>query len=435
MIDAAARARPAEASGNKLPDIQVLRGIFILSVLFCQLSICWTLIDKAPNKITMPLYLGVEIFFILSGFVITNSLVRDQFSGLRFFIKRVFRLLSVILIFLTPCFCLNSYFQASSYPQDTKDVLSVPRDSFIRQAFSRLGGYFILIETKGAYYNGAMWTLSVEDQFYVALALICLLMNALRSAKARLAGPIVLGAATLFYLAILTIRLCILAGIQVDSHAPAIPMYFTFRRFDFIALGIILAFVEPKIRQRLKTAFQDSGPFVVPFLLLIPVGLAAVAEPPRELSTAPVLHGLVFPIASALFGLLVLLAADKLAFPKQDGPVRKALWFLGDRSYAVYVFHYPAMVIAWLGFDRLFPTALSRAVGFSVAQAVLAILILLPLCELIYRKVELPLAEYGRRLARSLSTPIGAVTTAMEPRAQAATISIPLESYAPSEAA
>lgn len=435
MIDWTAKAKPAEAVGSKLPELQMLRGISVVGVLFCHLSILWTLIDKAPKKITMPLYLGVEIFFILSGFVITNSLLRDQFSGARFFIKRAFRLLPVILIFLAVCFCLNSYFQASSYPQNTKDLFSVPLDSFIQQACSILGGYFILIKTKGAHYNGAMWTLSVEDQFYAALALICLLTNALRSAKARLAGPIVLGSATLFYLAILTVRMCLLAGVEVESYAPATLMYFTFRRFDFLALGIMLAFVEPKIRQRLIRTFRDSGTFISPFLLLIPVGLAALAELPDAPPAAPVLHGLVFPVTGALFGLLVLLAANQMAFPKEGGRFRKAMLFCGDRSYTIYVFHYPAMAVAWLAIDRFFPMAFSSAVAYGCTQAVVTVLILLPFCDLVYRKIELPLSEYGRRLSRSLGASKAEGRPAMEIESQTATISIPTEPIARGKAA
>lgn len=434
MTDVAAKTRPPEAGGGRLPEIQALRGISVLSILFCHLSVLWTLIDKAPKKITMPLYLGVELFFIVSGFVITNSLSRDQFSGMRFFVKRVFRLAPVLLIFLGLTFCLNCYFQASSHPDDIKDLFSVPRNSFIRQAFSILAGYFVLLKTPGAYYNGAMWTLSVEDQFYAALALICLLTNALRSVKARLAGPIVLCGATLFYLTGLTIRLGILAGFPVDSLAPEIWMYFIFRRFDFLALGIMLAFIEPKIRQRLKRGFQDSGPFVAPFLMLIPVGMAATAEPPSNLQTAPVLHGLVFPLTGALFGLLVLLAANQMAFPGQGGRVRRALLFLGDRSYTIYVFHYPAMMIAWLVFGSLFPSALARAVGWDIAQALITLAILVPTCDLIYRKIELPLAEFGRSLARSLATK-DMRRSAPEAEPQPSVISIPVETSAPRKAA
>lgn len=435
MNDFANKSERAAAGGSKLPEIQVLRGISILAVLFCHLSILWTLIDKAPKKITMPLFLGVDIFFILSGFVITNSLSRDQFSGMRFFIKRVFRLTPVILIFLALTFGLNRYFQASSHSPEIKTLFSVSQGSFIEQALSILGGYFVLRKTNGAYYNGAMWTLSVEDQFYAALVLICLLANGLRSAKARLAGPIVLSAATAFYLLIFTVRMCILAGVPLDAKAPEVLMYFTSRRFDLLALGIMLAFAEPRIRSRLQNAFQDSGPFVAPFLLLIPVGLAAIAESAVNLADAPVLHGLVFPITGASFGLLVLLAANGLAFPKRNGWVRRAMLFLGDRSYTIYVFHFPAMVIAWLVFNLVFPNALARAVGWDISQAVITILILLPACDLIYRKIELPLAEYGRRLAHSLGAAKNEGRRAMQVEPVAATLPISRESCTESKAA
>jgi hypothetical protein len=85
------------------------------------------------------------------------------------------------------------------------------------------------------------------------------------------------------------------------------------------------------------------------------------------------------------------------------------------------------MAVAWLVLDRFVPIAFSSALAYGCTQAVVTLLILLPFCDLIYRKIELPLAEYGRRLARSLSTAKATMGLATEVESMAATISIPVE--------
>ena len=102
--------RPLE---SKISDVQVLRGICILFVLFQHLSISVTLFAKFPKQISMPFYLGVELFFIISGYVVTKSLQKDNFNGVKFLIKRVFRLIPAILIFLGFSYLVLSYVRQS----------------------------------------------------------------------------------------------------------------------------------------------------------------------------------------------------------------------------------------------------------------------------------------------------------------------------------
>lgn len=387
---------------GKLSEIQVLRGISILCVLFCHLSITWTLLEKSPSKITVPLYLGVEIFFVISGYVIANSLIRDQFSGLRFFIKRAFRLLPAILVFFALSFALNAYFRHSDYSDASKNLFSVSNREFLKQSLAVVGGYFVLLKAPASYCNSAMWSLSVEDQFYAALTVLCLASGCLRSYRSKLAGSIAWAASGLVYFLVMAVRIGVLLGLQVENWAPALLMYLTHRRFDFLALGIVLAFAEPRVRNKVRDLFRETGLFVAPLLLMLPFGLAALAEKGKDPTTAPILHGFVLPVAGLCFGLLVLLAASGMAFPATRGPIHKTFVYLGDRSYTIYVFHYFAFVLAWMIISRFCPAAFSNAVAYGCCQAVIAIAIMLPLCELIYKTVELPLARLGRKIAASV---------------------------------
>ena len=153
-------------------DIQVLRGIALIAVIFFH-----------SNERLFPLgYLGVDVFFVISGFVITplilqlleQDLTKDRFSNLRyFFINRYYRLapsltvsllLYVVLIFLL------------ANPADL--------ERFARQGIATL----LLVGNFGAYkYSGDYfssnpnalvhtWSLSVEEQIYIFLPLFLLVV-------------------------------------------------------------------------------------------------------------------------------------------------------------------------------------------------------------------------------------------------------------------
>ncbi|HEV7225876.1 MAG TPA: acyltransferase [Pirellulales bacterium] len=400
-----AAEQPPSRDHGKLSEIQVLRGISIVSVLLFHLSITPSLLEKSPSKITMSLFLGVEIFFIISGYVIANSLFRDQFSGARFFIKRAFRLLPAILVFFVLSFGLNAYFRHSDYSDDAKALFSVSNREFFKQSLAVLGGYFVLRQGPASYCNGAMWSLSVEDQFYAALTVLCLASGCLRSYRSKLAGPIAWAASGLVYLLAMAVRIGVLLRLQVENWAPDWLMYLTHRRFDFLALGIVLAFAEPGIRNKVRDWFRETGQFIAPFLLLLPFGLAALAEEVNYPTAAPILHGFVLPLTGICFGLLVLLAANGLAFPATRGPIHRAFVFLGDRSYTIYVFHFLAFALAWIVIYRFCPSVFANGIAYGCCQAAFSFAIMLPLCELIYKTVELPMARLGRRLAGSMGGP------------------------------
>ncbi len=57
----------------------------------------------------MPFFLGVEIFFVISGYLVTLSLSKDEFHGPHFFVKRVFRLMPAVLVFLVFTLALNVF--------------------------------------------------------------------------------------------------------------------------------------------------------------------------------------------------------------------------------------------------------------------------------------------------------------------------------------
>ena len=95
---------------NKIEDLQVLRGVSILFVLLQHLSITSAIFALTPKRIELPFFLGVEIFFVISGYVIYKSLLKDGFNPYVFIIKRFFRLIPCLFLFILFSFAVNYLF-------------------------------------------------------------------------------------------------------------------------------------------------------------------------------------------------------------------------------------------------------------------------------------------------------------------------------------
>ena len=142
-----------------------LRGIAILIVLFYHLGLNHFL---SPFGIFLNGRLGVDIFFILSGFLITTSILKEKINTgkiliKKFYIKRLIRILPLAYVFLITVFILNHFFS-----------LDIGLKSY-------LCGFLFL---KNMPVNGIhdhwtehLWSLSVEFQFYLVFPFLVLLMT------------------------------------------------------------------------------------------------------------------------------------------------------------------------------------------------------------------------------------------------------------------
>ncbi|NVO10793.1 MAG: acyltransferase [Bacteroidales bacterium] len=149
-------------------DIDGLRAIAILSVIVFHLKSTWLTGG----------FLGVDIFFVISGYLITRIIVTDletnNFSFAKFYLRRIRRILPVFFVVLITVLIFGALILI---PEDFFNLTKSAQYALVFFAnvfFSNEGGYFDLsVEQKPLHH---IWSLSVEEQFYLIWPLLLFLI-------------------------------------------------------------------------------------------------------------------------------------------------------------------------------------------------------------------------------------------------------------------
>lgn len=326
-------------------DIQGLRGYALTLIVMGHAGIHWF-----PGA-----FLAVDIFFVISGFLITGIILRQQeagkFSYLSFIARRVRRLMpaAVVTVFLT---MIAGYFVYSSadYEAVGKSALAAIF-SVVNILFWRETGYFdAAVYTKPFLHY---WSLSVEEQFYLVWPIV--LVVAARLGKRALATAAVI---SIFVVSLLGAEL-----IAYDRN-PAAAFFLTpFRAFEFM-IGAIVAVTGVKVTAKYWRELVYLAGLVLMF------GSMYVFN---EYDRMPGYLSLF-----ALVGCAMLIAAPgaKLSVLMLPRPVV----YLGNASYSIYLVHWPITAIL----------KYTVAVELPVTLQWAAVIAAYPVGLLLYHFVEKP---------------------------------------------
>jgi peptidoglycan/LPS O-acetylase OafA/YrhL len=375
---------------QKIQDIERLRGIAIVAVLLQHLDLPIAIFNRVglePHRRSF--WLGVELFFLISGFVVTKSFLAKQMSFFSFYIRRVLRLWPVLLVFFTLMALVNLV--NFKDPAQWGDLL--------HQIPAILFGVYPQWPGIHAGYTGAMWSLSVEEQFYLVAPLTLFLCARLFHNRVKASQWVFFGIVLLIGGVIrFGLHLGPLVGLHCFSRLPYLFTWLEDGKFDLLALGVILYFQNETKRRPVL----DRLP--VPLLRLLM--LAALLTPfviVYRLSTSldwncPAVRSYGMLVTALCFYLVVRLASqnrDLLRFGKRFDSV---LLYVGSRSYGLYVLHPPLLVLSILIIIRYAPWLPVRQIQFGLTEAGLFLLMTLPVVELTYRWVERPAIRLGARL-------------------------------------
>lgn len=349
-----------------IPAIDGLRGVAVTAVMLYHLGFSWI-----PGG-----FLGVDLFFVISGYVITrlllDSIARSGGLDLRSFYKARIRRLFPPLVFMI---LSTSIYIAIWAPETMRRFVS---DS----PFALLGGMnWWLVFRHTDYFDSIArppllqhtWSLGVEAQFYLVWPLILLLIL-------RYFGKSKIPGAALFIAAISGAAL-LLVSFKVDAAnaSQTSHVYFgtdTHSIGLFLGSALAVSWIPQNLKENVGSRAQDfiDGIGVFGF-----IGMIATFLFINERDAT--LYKLAFPLAG-IFGCAIITSIVHPA--SRFAPIlssKVAVW-IGERSYAIYLWH-------WVVFQVTRPTV--DLEGSAWALTLMRVLIVFALADISLRFVELPI--------------------------------------------
>ena len=358
---------------GKNSDIEALRTIAILTVVFAHAYAFFPM--PLPKLHQVQSYFdywgGVDLFFCVSGFIITKSLISEMAKGshsvfsafaVPFWIKRAFRLWPAAWFWLTFVLIASIAFNKSG-------EFGKPLENFVYQVWAMLhaanvyGFYCKAQAACGA--NQVYWSLSLEEQFYLFYPFI------------------------FFFLPrkwILASSLLLVAYLFPINRGGNIMGFF---RLDPILIGVSIAlWTEYRSYKSFEPTFLKNGLFSIPLTIGLVIALGVLGS--AKLAIVPQAVGFI----AVLSGLFVVIASYDNNYITNNALVAYLARTIGARSYSLYLTHIPAALFSK---ELLFRLHMDQIWQFALSGLVLTLLF----TEFSYRVVETPLRNYGRSIARN----------------------------------
>lgn len=316
-------------------------------------------------KIFHHAYSGVDLFFVLSGFLITGILLeaieKPGWLG-RFWIRRIFRILPLYFLYLGIVITLHT--------------LKGREGEVIMAAPASWWPYFVMLQNiQMADVNslgtwGITWSLAIEEQFYIIFPLL------LCFASARRYLP---------FLCMLAIVLSLVLRLHEGGHSLSI-FVLTPYRLDGLAMGAFCAWLVKKPSLWLK--FQER-PWIANSMVLLGLVLLSLITI-RTQKRAPIDH-LVFAFA---YGSLLLLVVARQQSVLALLLSRPTLCFFGAISYPLYLFH---ELCDW-AINQALPNS-TNSVLWILMIALLSTVLSVVVATILNNQIGKPMVRIGRILA------------------------------------
>lgn len=343
------------------------------------------------------LWTGVDLFFAISGFVIARDILQrldratthEQFwrESIAFWIKRVYRIWPSAWIWMFTIFVLSVLLKNTG-------LFAPPRTNFydftavVMQVYNFHMYACMAHQPSGVCGNGfPWWSLSLEEQFYIALPIAAFLF------RKRLP----------YFLAFVIL-------VQIFLHrAPQTQPFLWVIRTDALCLGVLLAMLErTAMYKMLQPTFMDKRGYAIPAVVLLIVLLGALPEDvgTGKLVIAPFTTGLVAVVSV----LLVFIASFDRDYIVRNRFLKPLFLWVGSRSYALYLIHFPAILLAQYFWRCAEPAGTVFHSNYTLRFLLVWIAMTAALSELNYRFVETPLRKKGRAVAQRFLSENSAAT-------------------------
>jgi peptidoglycan/LPS O-acetylase OafA/YrhL len=348
---------------RRFPGLDGLRALAATMVIFFHFG--------GPNWTWLSGWVGVYIFFVLSGFLITTLLLREQdrtgrISLPNFYIRRVFRILPPYLVILggiVAYVVLRGEFHSRDFPTALKFYLT-----FLNE--------FLPSVTHGAdnFFSGS-WTLGIEEKFYLVWPFLLVAIG-IGAAKRKF---LLVAVAMVVLLALTPLT----AGGWVLEYSQT-AIYRSTIHYFILASGCLLA-----ILLHYRRGYALLRPLTHPLAAIPVVAVFALLHTNFDDLWHDTRNNLWLLVAYAMLTMLllvVLVSPGPLRWVLGTAPMR----FVGERSYSLYLLQGPVHFVV-----------VQAVPGLAVNRTVTALTVFvvgLAIADLIHRWVEKPLIDVGKRI-------------------------------------
>ena len=383
-VDRLAEKRCVDSNRNhtkrRLVEIEALRGVAILMVLVEHTPL--NLFHWLSSFYGVMLHYwrgaaGVDLFFAISGFVITRSLAPDLLSQpasprwrvvAAFWLRRFWRLIPAAWLWVAIPLLLTWLFNRSGAFRSLHANAQPALAAVLNVANIYLGLFW---PSHNPGITSPYWSLSLEEQFYLLLPALLLILR-------RRAIWLMLG----------------LVAYQFFSPATTLAVL---TRPGAIAAGVALGLLQGERACHVAAAWRlpAARTWLSHVVLLVSV-VASGALLGSELGLP---SGPSWGLEALLSGALVLAASLDRGYVLNDGVVRRALVWMGARSYSFYLSHLPSYALAREVAYRMGLPGQAHGTGAVLLLLSLAVPTTILSAVVTYRFVEQPLRLHGRRSA------------------------------------
>ena len=347
-------------SNNKskyLPSIDSLRALAVLAVIIYHVDV-----NYLPGG-----FLGVDLFFVLSGYLISSLIIKEfrktgTVNLYNFYIRRARRLLPAVYFMITIGLVVMVLFNEVLLRKSHLDaIFGYIYSSNWWYIFHKLD-YFDSFGAQSPFKH--LWSLAIEEQFYMIFPLLFLLVNGKKKSKD---GTYKLNK-NFLYVVLGLILVSLIAHILLFDINNISRIYFgTDTRAFSLLVGVVGAILYPMERLHSKVTPQQNMMYSVVSLASIAT-LITVMVYTSEYNTWLYRGGF---LLVAILGLIVIISSGKQHTLMSKLLSFKPIVFIGKISYSLYLWHFPILVlttpVSEIGNPNIFFVILRIVLTFAVA--------------------------------------------------------------------
>ncbi|HDV6121246.1 TPA: acetyltransferase [Staphylococcus pseudintermedius] len=307
-----------------MPGLDGVRAVAVIAIIIYHLNPQWLSGG----------FLGVDTFFVISGYLITSLLLTEYHNTgkielMSFWLRRVKRLIPAVLFLVMGVIVLSLIFMPT-------EIQKVRADSIA--AIFYVSNWWYIMQNVDYFEQFAvqalkhLWSLAIEEQFYLVFPIVLLsLLSFIRRLKSI----------RIIFLILLVISIIAMMVLYVPNENVARVYFGTDTRIQTLLMGVLLALVWPpfqlkaKVNRQMRTMIDTAG---VVGLAILFICFKFVSE-----TNSILYYGGFFLISTVTLLVIASSVHPSGYFAKFLG--NKVFTFIGSRSYSLYLWHYPIIVL------------------------------------------------------------------------------------------